>query len=80
MIKVCGKNFTCDECPICEGMEHRLETAAELGVEPQIDHCGCDKVQIVRMPLRKCQMKRLTDRERPATLTGVKCESGSVMS
>lgn len=45
MIKVCGKNFTCDECPICEGIEHRLETAAELGLEPQIDHCGCDKVQ-----------------------------------
>lgn len=51
MIKVCGKNFACDECPICEGIEicedieHRLEAAAELGVKPQIDRWGCDKVQ-----------------------------------
>lgn len=45
MIKVRGQNFICDECPLCEGAEHRLETAAVLWIEPQVDHCGCDKVQ-----------------------------------
>lgn len=45
MVRVWGKNFTCDECPICEGVEHRLRVAEEGGYEPQLEYCGCDKVQ-----------------------------------
>lgn len=45
MIEVFGKNFACDECPICEGVEYRLRIAEELGCEPQLEYCGCDKVQ-----------------------------------
>lgn len=22
MLEFCGRKFTCDECPICEGIEH----------------------------------------------------------
>lgn len=44
-IKVQGKNFACDECPICEGVERRLKVAEELGDEPQLEYCYCDKVQ-----------------------------------
>ena len=45
MVRVWGENFTCDECPICEGVEHRLRVAEEGGYEPQLEYCGCDKVQ-----------------------------------
>lgn len=45
MIKVHNKNFTCDECPICEGVEYRLTVAKEGGYIPQLEYCGCDKTQ-----------------------------------
>ena len=45
MVRVWEKNFACDECPICEGIEHRLRVAEEGGYEPQLEYCGCDKVQ-----------------------------------
>lgn len=45
MLEFCGRKFTCDECPICEGIEHRLGVAREGGYEPQLEYCGCDKVQ-----------------------------------
>lgn len=45
MIKFSGKNFICDECPICEGIDYRLRLAQEGGYEPQLEYCGCDKVQ-----------------------------------
>lgn len=45
MIEMQGKNFRCDECPICEGIEHRLKSAREGGYEPQLEYCYCDKVQ-----------------------------------
>lgn len=45
MLEFCGRRFTCDECPICEGIEHRLRAAREGGYEPQLEYCGCDKVQ-----------------------------------
>lgn len=45
MLEFCGRKFTCDECPICEGIEHRLRVAREGGYEPQLEYCGCDKVQ-----------------------------------
>lgn len=35
MLEFCGRKFTCDECPICEGVEHRLRAAREGGYEPQ---------------------------------------------
>lgn len=35
--------FHCDECPIIEGLEHRLKTADECG-ELQLEYCGCDKI------------------------------------
>jgi hypothetical protein len=34
--------FCCDECPICEDLERRLELAEKYG-EFQYDYCGCDK-------------------------------------
>lgn len=36
--------FACDECPACEGWEHRLESANRYGYEPQFEYCGCDKM------------------------------------
>lgn len=36
--------FCCDECPIVEGWFHRLALAEEFKEEPQIDHCGCEKI------------------------------------
>lgn len=45
MMKIWGKNFTCDECPACEGLDYRLKIAEEGGYEPQIEYCSCDKVQ-----------------------------------
>ena len=42
MIDLGRMYFCCDECPICEGLEHRLELAKEFG-EFQYDYCGCDK-------------------------------------
>ena len=36
MLEFCGRKFTCDECPICEGVEHRLRAAREGGYEPQL--------------------------------------------
>lgn len=40
MLEFCGRKFTCDECPICEGIEHRLRAAREGGYEPQLEYCG----------------------------------------
>lgn len=45
MMRFQGKNFACDECPACEGLEYRLRVAEEGGYEPQLEYCGCDKVQ-----------------------------------
>lgn len=39
MLEFCGRKFTCDECPICEGVEHRLRAAREGGYEPQLEYC-----------------------------------------
>ena len=45
MIKVYGVNKACDDCPILENLEYRLEAARRGGYEPQLEYCGCDKVQ-----------------------------------
>lgn len=45
MIDVGNCYFTCDECPISEGVEYRLRVAEEGGYDPQLEYCGCDKVQ-----------------------------------
>jgi len=45
MIDVGSCYFACDECPICEGVEYRLRIAEEGGYDPQLEYCGCDKVQ-----------------------------------
>ena len=37
--------FMCDECPISDGVDHRLRLAQECGYTPQLEYCGCDKVQ-----------------------------------
>ena len=42
MIDLGNVYFCCDECPICEGLMHRLALADEFG-EFQYDYCGCDK-------------------------------------
>lgn len=44
MMKINGKNFVCDECPICDGLDYRLNIAEECGCDPQIEYCYCDKV------------------------------------
>lgn len=45
MIDVGDRYFACDECPINEGVEHRLRIAKNDGVNPQFEYCGCDKIQ-----------------------------------
>lgn len=45
MIDVGKSYFTCDECPISEGVEHRLDIAQKKGSTPQLEYCGCDKIQ-----------------------------------
>lgn len=45
MLDYYGMKFCCDECPICDGVESRLRNAIEGGYAPQLDHCGCEKVQ-----------------------------------
>lgn len=47
MVKVRDTYFACDECPICEGIEWRLKHAEERGYEPQVEYCGCDKIDEV---------------------------------
>ena len=44
MIEIGGKLFACDECPVCESWERRLEDAIREGYDFQYDHCGCEKV------------------------------------
>lgn len=44
MVEVNHVVFCCDDCPLCEGFEHRRQHAKENGCAVQIDHCGCDKV------------------------------------
>lgn len=36
--------FSCGECPIIEGYEHRLRVAQELGEELQFYYCYCEKI------------------------------------
>lgn len=36
MLEFYGRKFTCDECPICEGIEHRVRVAREGGYERQM--------------------------------------------
>lgn len=38
------KIFLCNECPIVEGYDHRLQVARELDLEPQLSYCSCDKI------------------------------------
>lgn len=35
--------FLCDECPLCEDLEYRLELA-DKGYDLQLEYCWCDKV------------------------------------
>lgn len=44
MIDLGNCYFCCDECPIIEGLEHRLRIAEEYG-ELQLEYCGCDKTE-----------------------------------
>lgn len=54
MIRVLGKDCTCDECPICEGLEFRLRVAKEGGYEPQLEYCGCEKTQAYFLLCGQC--------------------------
>ncbi len=45
MIDAGDRYFACDECPISEGVLHRLQAAKDCGHDPQLEYCGCDKVQ-----------------------------------
>lgn len=44
MVKWGNSYFACDECPICQDFERRLELAQEGGYEPQFEYCSCDKI------------------------------------
>lgn len=44
MVEFDSEQFHCDDCPICEGFERRLQIAEELGDDPQLEYCYCDKV------------------------------------
>lgn len=43
MLSIYG-GVVCDECPICEGIEHRIKIANIIGEEPQFEYCHCDKI------------------------------------
>lgn len=81
MLEFYGRKFTCDECPICEGIEHRVRVAREGGYEPQLEYCGCDKVQteflsvvIVAMLLRRTSRRaNCVNREKPGEHIGARC-------
>ena len=45
MIDIGKSYFACDECPISKGVEHRSKTAQAEGRVPQLEYCGCDKIQ-----------------------------------
>ena len=47
--------FMCDECPICERVDHRLRLAQESGYPPQLDYCGCIKIQTEFFLSRYCE-------------------------
>lgn len=75
MIDVGNCYFACDECPISENVEYRLQVAREGGYPPQFEYCGCDKVQTeflvsgccedayVNKPSKKKKGKRKTGTE-----------------
>ena len=44
MIEINRRYVVCDECPMIGGLEYRLMVADYYGREPQLDHCGCDKI------------------------------------
>lgn len=46
MIDTGNAYFCCDECPICVGVDTRLDIADELGCKPQLEYCGCDKIDL----------------------------------
>lgn len=46
MIETDNSYFCCDDCPICEDVDTRLKIAEELGCEPQLEYCGCDKIDL----------------------------------
>lgn len=83
MLEFYGRNFTCDECPICEGIEHRVRVARDGGYEPQLEYCGCDKVQtefssvvIVAMLLRRTsRMANCVNQGKQEGHIGARCVS-----
>jgi len=44
MIKIGETYFACDECPICKGIDYRMNTAEYLNCDPQFEYCSCEKV------------------------------------
>lgn len=70
MLEFYGRKFTCDECPICEGIEHRVRVAREGGYEPQ----HFLSVVIVAMLLRRTsRMANCVNREKPGEHIGARC-------
>lgn len=61
MIDVGNYYFACDECPISEGVEHRLRAAKEGGYDPQFEYCGCDKVQTEFFSAAAAKMRMWTN-------------------
>lgn len=81
MLESYGRKFTCDECPICEGIEHRVRVAREGGYEPQLEYCVAIKsrlnflsVVIVAMLLRRTSRRaNCVNREKPGEHIGARC-------
>ena len=81
MIDVGNYYFACDECPISEGVEHRLRAAKEGGYDPQFEYCGCDFLSAaaakMRMWTNPVKGKRVS--AKPAWSTAVQWQSSIEM-
>ncbi len=81
MLEFCGRKFTCDECPICEGIEHRLGVAREVATNRSLNTAVAIKsrlsflsVVIAVMLLRRTSRRaNCVNREKPGEHIGARC-------
>lgn len=81
MLEFYGRKFTCDECPICEGIEHRVRVAREGATNRSLNTAVAIKsrlnflsVVIVAMLLRRTSRRaNCVNREKPGEHIGARC-------
>ncbi len=81
MLEFYGRKFTCDECPICEGIEHRVRVARGVATNRSLNTAVAIKsrlnflsVVIVAMLLRRTsRMANCVNREKPGEHIGARC-------